>query len=956
MVRDHRILNLVPKFLQPEDNEFSRLPIPLEMMDLQKISDTIQWPDANADENQVKKLREAFESFKIDMQGHLKDLKEELQPIQNVHEEVIKHLQEQEERLKETIQTAAAPVPPPLPSLPPLGYRGGSRNFRQFNRSYPKTKWTKEKKEAYSRFMTYQAKLENGRTWASHVANVFQAPVNSLNKFREWILNENLWLVMRKFLNQVAQINLKNIQKHRERGAWPLSQATWDDSTERNVQHTSDSLIWVMHGMFAENGIIHKTGGPEFRDFRIAMRHHLMTTAITPLMMCEFIQTMLYANQCRIPSKDRPPFTIAIQPRPVTTEHQYRRLLTIGCLLNIMDIFWRRFADASKSLMAEYFPFLNDHQQYGLMEHCRRIRNQECECYNHSMLPLKGASVWLRKPLPTYYEYLKEYSESELESRYQNSAAVDQEYEQFIMEGLYARLFGYAGPDDPKTWQQAIQQVDICKGEFTEKQTTHLRHLIRSRCKAHLFWDGTAEEATLSYLTRLRAVRSELQYFNVRRTIGINLYLERMLKNKGKRDNVFLSLIQLIAEENKDATRVYLDPKTLMTRWASKWKCGYRGVSPNDLVTLQMRLDNELKEAKEQGLLDTDNLDPKVSLEISGEDLLNSIQEILGAQNPCKVCDNIHQYSTGKLYAIYASDDSDDDEFFTASDDEENSVDTKPEDKKTTKLCVEAKLALLQEEQVVEPPPNSPQESVADSGVDATSQPNDPEDQGCKSMDQDETEGATGGEETTTTTTSHEPEVYGSVNVDYNDRFIPLMKITGNFVNTMSEFQFMEQQLQSTGDLKLQAPQKTWNINKGLRRTFHDRIQSWEPTQHITYIVEFATDKASELEEKMNIADFVKGEKIPNFSTMTNAQLKQYCTARDIHFITSFISWTTQQEPDGPLGVVYCLSKEIYVSPDAVRRSLYHNGVTFETDKNIPVHVFGISNEDEKVRDIMRSC
>ena len=200
--------------------------------------------------------------------------------------------------------------------------------------------------------------------------------------------------------------------------------------------------------MFLQAGILEKDDMQDMEDFwkfQETMCRSMEMQAITANQVCNFIQQILYHNQC-----EKRTFTLYM-------DRQRQIEIFIGILLQTTLKIW----DSPSSCKCDYTDKLNCRHscKYGilrqhfpkfglarlddLVEVLTTITNQTCDCSVHTSLPMHGPSKYIKTPIPSYSSLQKLHQKEESEFYKQNS---DYLYVRGVMSWIYSRLFQYITP------------------------------------------------------------------------------------------------------------------------------------------------------------------------------------------------------------------------------------------------------------------------------------------------------------------------------------------------------------------------------------------------------------------------------------------------------------------------------------------------------------------------------
>ena len=784
-------------------------------------------------------------------------------------------------------------------------------------------------------------------------------------QLKEWIYKENLWIVLRKFINDIAQENLSRIKSYKDEYETPIMYHRWNKDQEEDIDLTTGSLIWVMRIMFEENGLLTRdeisSFGDDFYHFRKALDYHMKTTAFLAPMLVDFIQVMVYMAQCKTYKEDS--FPLAADDEE-TSNHQYRRLLIITCMLHIFENSWRKRHRGEVQVLHEHLPFLKEHQLFGLVNDAEAKVEQNCECFNHFTVPVKGSSVWCRMMAPSIQQYFKDKHVSKIDH-------LDKlEYESYITERLYARLLNYTTSEDPKTLKEMEDQVAFYRGDFSPKQKEHLLHHIRTRCKTHLYWDSDAEGDGLEYFKTMRAAKSGLKYFETRRRAAICQYVKYKNEHPDEQDSIFLSLVQLMDQWEMLA---YWEPKTIINQWLKTWKCHCNGVSPDDVNLFQDMLDNALDDALAEENVHIDfsqyqsewkkfNLDNFLSK--------TDIQKILARAYVCKSCNKAHMAHSMRPSLKVLSDSEENKETPEKSADaqlagdgqkDENSEagDSLPElleDENLEENTDEAVGAVggtdpehLEENQDDEQgEEQSPPDSAYHSARESASSISDPEEgyeYDTNDRDPDHVR-----QVFDILKEQLDPNLFGKIYTRQGKDLIVKMLLATPIVEEMPEYITLNNTLNDISEITLRSSTKTWSHNKTTVAIMDHRQKMKQPTEHVAYVIEMELDDATKIDDALVDRHYDYKRVIPNFDKMSADDLQKYCEYNRIRYISAEIAWSTQNVETGH-HYVSTITRRIYSKPGREKHSAMYGGRTFRTENGIFVHCFPVGpGEAEMVK------
>ena len=205
------------------------------------------------------------------------------------------------------------------------------------------------------------------------------------------------WRQLSDRLNYITEFTIRN----------NLVVPTTGKKYAEELREISTLIGEVMYKMFYQAGILEKEDlldMEDFMSFQETVCRTLEMQAISPNQVCNFIQQILYYDQC--------------EKKKFTAYMDMRRQIEvfIGILIQTTLKIWDRpgnckcdFADKLNcrhshryTILRQHFPDFGLTKLEDLVDVLDSISNQTCDCSNHAALPMHGPSKYIKAPIPTY--------------------------------------------------------------------------------------------------------------------------------------------------------------------------------------------------------------------------------------------------------------------------------------------------------------------------------------------------------------------------------------------------------------------------------------------------------------------------------------------------------------------------------------------------------------------------
>ena len=418
LIKNMKIMNLIPRHLQTTTTIYADLPTAEEMGRMLHLSTTTQ-PAAQTTVmeelcNQAVGMKEDMIELEVELKRSLglqisdlkKEVKKELCAITRMMEDKISSLPQQLVSFREYLSKSLANL--------------HQRSLQSDITLVETFRSLSEAKSADS-CMTWRSTIcENDPTY--HARGKWRQLSDRLNNLVEYTIRSNLVVPTtgRKYAEELREV--------------------------------STLIGEVMYQMFYQAGILEKEDLIDMEDFwsfQETVCRSLEMQAISPNQVCNFIQQILYYDQC-----EKKKFTAYMDMKRQTE-------VFIGILIQTTLKIWERpgvcrcnFEERLNcrhsqrySILRQHFPTFGLTRLEELLHLLDTISNQTCDCSAHAALPMHGPSKYIKSPIPTYSS-LQELHLQQLPGLHKPN--LDDLYVRSVMSWIYSRLFQYLTPySDP---------------------------------------------------------------------------------------------------------------------------------------------------------------------------------------------------------------------------------------------------------------------------------------------------------------------------------------------------------------------------------------------------------------------------------------------------------------------------------------------------------------------------
>ena len=252
------------------------------------------------------------------------------------------------------------------------------------------------------------------------------------------------------------------------------------DQHAAELQVMANSLTEVMQHMFLQAGVLEMEDLFDMEDFALfqeAVSRTLQLQAVSSNQVCNFIQQILYYNQCTAETFS-------------TYMAQKRKLeVYLGILLQTTVKTWGKpgnckcdFTEKLNCHHSHKYSILNqnfpDHGLVSietLMDTLDSINNQTCGCSNHADLPMHGPSKYIKEPIPTYQQLQQMHLDLDPNL---SRPEIQGLYVKAISSWIYARLYQYITPYTDPTMNQVFGPSNKEDWEFLHIERQFLENKL----------------------------------------------------------------------------------------------------------------------------------------------------------------------------------------------------------------------------------------------------------------------------------------------------------------------------------------------------------------------------------------------------------------------------------------------------------------------------------------------
>ena len=464
LIKNMKIINLIPRHLQTTTTIYADLPTAEEMGRMLKLSTTTE-PAAQItvmDElcNQAVGVKEDMLELEVELKRCFslqitdlkKEVRQELSAISTLMEAKINSLPQQLVSFREYLSKSLANL---------------HKRSLQSDLTLVDTYRTLSDAKSADSCMTWRSTIcQNDPSY--HLRGRWRQLSDRLNYLDEYILRNNLVV------------------------------PTTDRKHAEELKEVSTLLGEVMYQMFYRAGILENEDMFDMEDFwsfQETVCRSLEMQAISPNQVCNFIQQILYYDQC--------------EKKKFTTYMDCQRQVEvfIGILIQTTLKVWDKpgnckcnFEDKLTcrhsyrySILRQHFPNFGLTKLEVLVELLDSISNQTCDCSKHAALPMHGPSKYIKAPIPAYYT-LQELHLKNLPGLHQPN--LQDLYVRGVMSWIYSRLFQYLTPYSDPTMNKEPGLVPCSAWEFylPEKQFLENRlSIMDSEAPLQTIWEQVLE-------------------------------------------------------------------------------------------------------------------------------------------------------------------------------------------------------------------------------------------------------------------------------------------------------------------------------------------------------------------------------------------------------------------------------------------------------------------------------
>ena len=445
-IQNQKIVNLIPRHLQTTTTIYPDLPTAKEMGRMLQLSTTIQ-PAAHTTVmeelcNQAVCMKEDMLELEVELKRSLgeqitnfkKEVRQELHSITTMIEDKVTNLPQQLVSFREHLSK----------SLSKLHQRSMQSEITLV-KSYRELT---EAKTPDSCMVWRSAICKNDPSY--HLRGRWTQLTDRLNNITEYTLRSNLVV--------------------------PIT----DEKHIEELKKTSVLIGEVMTQLFQQSAILERDDMYDIEDYHLfqeAVCRTLQMQAISANQICNFIQQILYYNQC--------------EKRSFTAYMDLQRQLEvfIGILLQTTLKVWdkpghchcdftARFTckHAQKySILREHFPTFGLVKTEELLAVLNSISNQTCDCSHKAALPMHGPSSYIKAPIPTY-SHLQELHEKQTPDL--PTPVLQELYVRAISSWIYARLYMYLTPYTDPSMNKDPGPLKLNDWEFYNSEKKYLENKL----------------------------------------------------------------------------------------------------------------------------------------------------------------------------------------------------------------------------------------------------------------------------------------------------------------------------------------------------------------------------------------------------------------------------------------------------------------------------------------------
>ena len=414
MIKNMKIVNLIPRHLQTTTTIYADLPTAEEMRRMLQLSTTTK-PTAQTTVmeelcNQAVVMKEDMLDLEVELKRSLglqisdlkKEVKKELCAISTMMENQISSLPQQLVSFRDYL----------------------SKNLANLHQRSLQSDIILA--ETY-RSLSEAKSADSCLTWRSTICQ--DDPSYHLR---------GRWLQLSDRLNNLVEYTIRS----------NLVVPTTGKKYAEELREVSTLIGEVMYKMFFQAGILEKEDLIDMEDFwsfQERVCRSLEMQAISPNQVCNFIQQILYYTQC-----EKKKFTAYMDMRRQVE-------VFIGILIQTTLKIWDRpgnckcnFEDKLNCRHSQRYSILKQHfstfgliKMEDLVDLLDTISNQTCDCSTHAALPMHGPSKYIKSPIPTYQQ-LQELHLQNLPELHKSN--LHDLYVRGVTSWIYSRLFQYLTP------------------------------------------------------------------------------------------------------------------------------------------------------------------------------------------------------------------------------------------------------------------------------------------------------------------------------------------------------------------------------------------------------------------------------------------------------------------------------------------------------------------------------
>ena len=556
VAKNNRILNIAPAHLLTPSDPVAFLPEPAEFLTLTKLSD-VATNIYDYTEQVMGHLRSEFDSLKKDLQSSVETTMEEIRHMMdnierstaNGRQFLYKELKGAADIMEEN-QKAAKEAKNFIGDIKKK-QKQDAKKFHELMTKYEKTMnevraetndlhvqqhrnsllkdslnelallIKKEKRdqvpltpvqESNIRFEEYYRRLERDSDpmedtmvrWTPDMKEVFE--------------DSPKWFLMNAHLNTICDMNRNKMDPddYSDKGR---RFAVWNDEAADEIEHLAQLCKTILLQMIKRSRVVLNKRQPNrdeqemffFEQFAENTAYQIQTLAITPDQMYNYIQQLLYIQQCEVPHSGLCQFTL----------HDLQVAAMVQCLGD------NRHIDEFTEKLQYHIPGIGENATKHLRDHMEDYRNQNCTCKLHSTTPIQGPFPWTMKPQPSYQRIEKELKEI---NPSMSRSALDAQFVKTMIGIIIAKVYMFYGLFYPRTILHENDQCRKSDATFSEEEEKFLINMMKVGREKK--WTYDMLESGLNYLREIKFKYCPCEYHDAAR-IQI---LKQSLVNVGKQE------------------------------------------------------------------------------------------------------------------------------------------------------------------------------------------------------------------------------------------------------------------------------------------------------------------------------------------------------------------------------------------------------------------------------------